>query len=327
MSSSLSSQMQGSILVEDGGAFDVSAMMLRHFVEMGNDPLLWRMYLEITRLSVWTIIITFALEATSPGETWKLLRHSPGLYMKGVAANFLNHFVVAPLMFVLYLRYSLLAGKSHLDCDPSRVAFDIWGVPDYSYCRGFDLSHVVIETLAILLIQAIGYYLAHMAMHTKSLYWTHRFHHRFNIVVVPVTANSVSAAEYVIAYMLPIFIGTVLFKPSLPALFSAGFTISLCNILIHTPILHWASEFLPSIFVSTSGHMDHHRKLSRNFAAPTLNVDWLVSFLLPKLSEKRRSKIFVERGDREDAVDHGGEKEVPRKTLRKSLDEDFACES
>ena len=33
-------------------------------------------------------------------------------------------------------------------------------------------------------------------MHTRRMYWAHRFHHRFNSVVVPVTANAVSIAEY-----------------------------------------------------------------------------------------------------------------------------------
>ena len=36
-------------------------------------------------------------------------------------------------------------------------------------------------------------------MHTRRMYWAHRFHHRFNSVVVPVTANAVSIAEYAIA--------------------------------------------------------------------------------------------------------------------------------
>ena len=39
-----------------------------------------------------------------------------------------------------------------------------------------------------------GYYCAHRWMHTRRMYWAHRFHHRFNSVVVPVTANAVTVA-------------------------------------------------------------------------------------------------------------------------------------
>ena len=39
------------------------------------------------------------------------------------------------------------------------------------------------------------------------MYWAHRFHHKFNVVVVPVTANAVSLAEYAIAYMAPFVAG------------------------------------------------------------------------------------------------------------------------
>ena len=42
------------------------------------------------------------------------------------------------------------------------------------------------------------------------MYWDHRFHHRWNKYVVPVTANAVSLAEYVIAYMLPFIAGAAL---------------------------------------------------------------------------------------------------------------------
>ena len=54
-------------------------------------------------------------------------------------------------------------------------------------------------TLAILVGHSVGYYCAHRWMHTRKMYWAHRFHHRFNVFVVPVTANAVSLAEYALA--------------------------------------------------------------------------------------------------------------------------------
>merc|ERR1712159_786763 len=67
-------------------------------------------------------------------------------------------------------------------------------------------------TAAIVLGHAVGYYCAHRWMHTRRMYWDHRFHHRFNKYVVPVTANAVSLAEYAIAYMLPFIAGSILLR-------------------------------------------------------------------------------------------------------------------
>ena len=61
----------------------------------------------------------------------------------------------------------------------------------------------VAMVFAVLWGHSIGYYCGHRWMHTRRMYWAHRFHHRFNVVVVPVTANAVSVAEYALAYMAP----------------------------------------------------------------------------------------------------------------------------
>ena len=71
-------------------------------------------------------------------------------------------------------------------------------------------------------------------MHTRSLWWTHRFHHRFNDLVCPVTANAVSVWEYGGAYMLPFFVLTPLFRPDALAAVFAGSAVSFANLLIHT---------------------------------------------------------------------------------------------
>lgn len=70
-----------------------------------------------------------------------------------------------------------------------------------------------------------------------ALYWAHRFHHRFNSHVVPMSANAVSFVEYCFAYMLPFIVGCLLLKPDALALFAAASLISINNILIHTPSL------------------------------------------------------------------------------------------
>ena len=66
---------------------------------------------------------------------------------------------------------------------------------------------------------------------------------------------------------------------------------SFTNLLIHTPWLEEASaKYLPPWLVSTAGHIEHHRKLSMNYAAPTLNVDhWVRASVY---ADKMLAKVF-----------------------------------
>jgi sterol desaturase/sphingolipid hydroxylase (fatty acid hydroxylase superfamily) len=131
---------------------------------------------------------------------------------------------------------------------------------------------------AILLGHSIGYYCAHRWMHTRRMYWAHRFHHKFNTYVVPVTANAVSLAEYALAYMLPFVVGSAILKPDRLSLFVAVGIISLNNLLIHTPWLaDLSAQLVPWWFVSTSDHLEHHKRLTTNWAAPTISIDRLLA--------------------------------------------------
>merc|ERR1719235_3013580 len=136
---------------------------------------------------------------------------------------------------------------------------------------------------AVLLGHAIGYYSAHRWMHTRRMYWAHRFHHRFNCIVVPVTANAVSLAEYALAYMLPFVVGAQLLRPDRMSMFLAVGVVSLNNLLIHTPKLADASaRLVPWLFVSTADHLEHHRRLTKHYAAPTVSVDRLLASVVGK---------------------------------------------
>ncbi|CAD7923939.1 unnamed protein product [Amoebophrya sp. A120] len=255
---------------------------------MREDQELLRVYQEINKLSHYTILLTLALELFSLPSALKLVKGNPSLYASAVFKNFFNHYLIAPAMFSVYVRYYVLPGHT---CDVTKFPFDPLSPPDYSWCE-YDRWTTFLQMLGVLLIQSIGYYLAHVLMHTRRFYWMHRFHHKFNNTVTPMVANAVSWAEYAVAYMLPIFVATVLLKPNVPALFRAGFIISFFNLLIHTPFLHDLSERLPGFWVSTAGHMEHHRVLSRHFAAPTLNVDWVVGLFVGSMSEEKRQKLF-----------------------------------
>ena len=58
--------------------------------------------------------------------------------------------------------------------------------------------------------------------------------------------------------------------------------VSSTNILIHTPGLERVSALLPWWAVSTADHIEHHRKLTKFYGAPTLSVDRLLACVVGK---------------------------------------------
>ena len=115
-------------------------------------------------------------------------------------------------------------------------------------------------------------------MHTNRFYFIHKFHHQYSDIVIPMSANSVSAYEYIIAYMMPFIIGIILFKPDRIALRISISLVSFANLLIHTPWLSESSDkFLSKYFVKTSDHLEHHQKSKTKYAAPIFNLDYIYS--------------------------------------------------
>jgi sterol desaturase/sphingolipid hydroxylase (fatty acid hydroxylase superfamily) len=212
-------------------------------------------------MAVVTIAVTVLLELL-PGSVSGLRKlfkskGGPKLYAQGVLYNFLNNVVLGPPVYELVCNQWMSPPFSAVD----RVAM----------------------VFAIIVGHSIGYYCAHRWMHTRTMYWAHRFHHRFNVVVVPVSANAVSLAEYIIAYMLPFVVGAALLRPDRLSLFAAVGIISFNSLLIHTPDLADASaRLVPSLFVSTADHLEHHRRLTAHYAAPTFSVDRLLASVVGK---------------------------------------------
>ena len=58
--------------------------------------------------------------------------------------------------------------------------------------------------------------------------------------------------------------------------------VSLTNLLIHTPGLERVSAHVPWWAVSTADHIEHHRKLTKFYGAPTLSVDRLLACVVGK---------------------------------------------
>jgi len=141
-------------------------------------------------------------------------------------------------------------------------------------------------------IHSIGYYLTHRAMHTKALWWAHRYHHKFNTFICPIAAAAVTQTEYFFAYMIPfIMAGSILQPVPVETIAIAGLAIGHVNNLIHyAPLEGLSVRYVPWLGVSTADHFEHHRKLTSNYAAPTLNVDRLVC-LSPAL-ERLAARVF-----------------------------------
>ena len=117
---------------------------------------------------------------------------------------------------------------------------------------------------------------------------------RVRCAVAPSTANAVSIAEYGLAYMLPFIVGTLLLRPDGPALFGAVTVISCNNILIHTPCLERISRSLPRLFVSTADHINHHRKLTTHYAAPTVSIDRIFESLFGEPNNKYAQTMHMD---------------------------------
>mmetsp|Transcript_33506 Transcript_33506/g.70510 ORF Transcript_33506/g.70510 Transcript_33506/m.70510 type:complete len:255 (+) Transcript_33506:140-904(+) len=202
-------------------------------------------------LAMATLLITLVLELCSIPSAMAITRQKGGqrLYLTAVAMNFFNHLILGPPVYAIATSF---------------------------FCRR-ELYPPLLSAgscAGCVLVHALGYYTAHRAMHTREFYWAHRFHHRFNSHVSPVVANAVSFVEYLIAYILPFVLAALLFRPDGPALFATVCIVSLNNLLIHTPSLEDLSQSLvPWFAVSTTDHLEHHRRLTKNYAAPTLNID------------------------------------------------------
>lgn len=194
------------------------------------------------------------LEILSHPTVRALWRQKGGLklYLQAIGTVLLNMLVLTPLIYACLVAPHLSEEEHSL---PRRLA-----VASCAFA-----------------IQSMGYYCVHRAMHTPALYWCHRFHHRFNRYICPVAANAVTPVEFALAYALPFWVGAKLLRPDQTTTHVFIWLTGLFNLTIHTPALEQITiKYAPDWFVTTAFHFDHHRKLAMNYAAPTLNVDFIV---------------------------------------------------
>lgn len=144
--------------------------------------------------------------------------------------------------------------------------------------HGLTLWQQTRSVIVFLLIENAMYYVIHYLMHTRGLYWMHRFHHKFNTIVLPSSASAVSTAEFAIAYMFPFYIGAWSASCDKTSALVASSLVALFNLVIHTPALdEKLTAVYPWMFVSPGDHLAHHRQLNCNYSAPIFHFDRILS--------------------------------------------------
>jgi hypothetical protein len=254
-------------------------MLWFHGLKLGGSVFLAAALLELTVLTTVKDIIT----KTEGGRS---------LYAMAWLYNAINHLCLAPCVYTI-------------------------GMNLYASAEPCSLTVKLMYATATIGIHSIGYYLTHRAMHTKALWWAHRYHHKFNTFICPIAAAAVTQVlpsatasnalahsrmfalhsrsaqtEYFFAYMIPfIMAGSILQPVPVETIAIAGLAIGHVNNLIHyAPLEGLSVRYVPWLGVSTADHFEHHRKLTSNYAAPTLNVDRLVC-LSPAL-ERVAARVF-----------------------------------
>jgi sterol desaturase/sphingolipid hydroxylase (fatty acid hydroxylase superfamily) len=163
------------------------------------------------------IILTAALELTCLDEVRKLRAAKDGkaLCSSALWTNIVNSAVLLSITYYIGIEYF---------CQPCFLP----------------ATGLIKAIVGIVVIQAVLYYFIHKALHeVKGHYWINSYHHKFNTVVVPSSANAVSVAEYGFAYMLPLVVGVVVTRADETAAFLGAAIVAITNLLIHTP---WLEE-------------------------------------------------------------------------------------
>lgn len=127
----------------------------------------------------------------------------------------------------------------------------------------------------LLLVHNLMYYYIHKMSHkNQNLYKYHKFHHRFDKLLIPSSGNAVSIPEFVFAYLLPFIIGAKITHPSELSFIISVAIIAGLNLIIHCEELKSTSYW--KYLVSPNDHIDHHKKKGTHYAAPLLNLDTLL---------------------------------------------------
>ena len=190
-------------------------------------------------------IMDFTISIESMRE---ILTHTPELFATAIDRIQMNLLVISPVIYALTDTFLL---------DKSTTSFD-----------GF-------KGVTLLCIHHVGYFIAHKTMHQIAVWRKfHEFHHQYETFIVPSIGNAVSTGEFLIAYIAPFVVGAALIRPNEITFMVPIGAISIFNNIIHCKELRYIkwSPFL----VSPDQHLEHHEHRAKHFAAPIVNIDYLI---------------------------------------------------
>ena len=222
------------------------------------------------------VLLMFGLEHVYSKEDVNALRQREGgqeLHVAGIRASIFNSVFLGTVTYYVTITYCCVSGPLTLFQQLSSV-------------------------MKFLLIENIWYYCAHWLMHRRSFYWMHRFHHKFNAIVLPSSASAVSIPEFLLAYMAPFLLGAYAGSCDKYSAICSAAIVAVSNLAIHTPALEEKMKCLPWFLVLPSDHITHHRQLTCNYGAPLIHFDRVFSYangLFRRVTDIRVHKLDVGR--------------------------------
>lgn len=208
-------------------------------------------YIKGLHLGTYTYMFSHILDHTiSKDDTFNLIKTNPLLFNECAKTNFINLIGVTPVYYIFVDNFLLIDKTVFIQ--PLKI-------------------------ISMLLIHNVLFYITHMSFHKfKFLANIHHFHHKFN-KPIPSSGNAVTLDEYNIAYVLPFLIGAFLIKPNDISFRITIGIISFLNALIHCIPLSKLS--IGKLFIKPGDHIEHHEKRTVKYAAPLLNIDYIVNSL------------------------------------------------
>ena len=247
------------------------------------NPILISQYINSNSMSLFVegllvgslnILLMFGLEYVYSSDDVRRFRMRDGgkeLHNAGIRASVFNSLFLGAITYHVTIVYCCVAG-------PLTVLQQISSV------------------LKFLLIENLWYYCAHWLMHRRAFYWMHRFHHKFNAIVLPSSASAVSIPEFLLAYMAPFLLGAWAGSCDKCSAVCSASIVVVSNLAIHTPALEDMMKCLPWFLVMPSDHVTHHRQLTCNYGAPLIHFDRVFSYVnetVKNLTDIRVHKLNV----------------------------------
>lgn len=194
-------------------------------------------------------LISFFIDKTFCKESFEVVcKETPKLYIQSIFANITNMIVIGPITYSFIEIFFI--DKTAFYLEPLKLIF-------------------------ILLFHNFGYYITHIFMHRPLLSYIHNFHHKFDKYLLPSIGNAVSPQEFILAYMSPFIISAVYVRPNQTTFITSISIISILNMAIHCKELEMIKW--PKFLVAPFQHIEHHKIRSKHYAAPLINIDYLVN--------------------------------------------------